>query len=141
MLCAVDASSCSRAALVHARALARVHGARLEALHVWERPHAFGPDPMEGVGGIDEHALFDDAAVEAERAIRTYLAGSLEGVSALHTAAGDPATEIAAFAASGHFDVIVLGTHGKTGLLRWISGSVAASLLSIAPCPVLVVRE
>ena len=53
---------------------------------------------------------------------------------------GDPATEIARFAADANIDLIVMGTHGRTGLERMLLGSVAEQTLRSAPCSVLVVK-
>ena len=49
---------------------------------------------------------------------------------------GDPATEIVRVAADHSADVIVMGTHGRTGLSRLLLGSVAEAVLRKAPCPV-----
>lgn len=52
---------------------------------------------------------------------------------------GDPAREIAAEAAAWGADLVVVGTHGRTGAARFLLGSVAESVLRLAPCNVLVV--
>jgi hypothetical protein len=52
---------------------------------------------------------------------------------------GDPAAEILSAAAAWQADLIVMGTHGRAGLERWILGSVAQAVLRNAPCPVLTV--
>jgi nucleotide-binding universal stress UspA family protein len=54
---------------------------------------------------------------------------------------GDPAGELIASAAASRADVIVIGTHGRTGLARVVLGSVARKVLTHAPCSVLVVRD
>ena len=53
--------------------------------------------------------------------------------------AGNPADEIVRYAAGHEIDVVVLGTHGRTGVSRLLLGSVAERVLCTAPCPVLVV--
>jgi nucleotide-binding universal stress UspA family protein len=53
---------------------------------------------------------------------------------------GDPATEITRFAADAGIDVIVIGTHGRTGPDRLALGSVAEKVMREAPCSVLVVK-
>jgi nucleotide-binding universal stress UspA family protein len=53
---------------------------------------------------------------------------------------GDPATEIIRYAADACIDVIVIGTHGRTGADRQTMGSVAEKVMSEAPCSVLVVK-
>jgi nucleotide-binding universal stress UspA family protein len=54
---------------------------------------------------------------------------------------GDPAGEIVRIAADEHAEMIVLGTHGRTGMTRLLMGSVAEAIVRRAPCPVLVYRE
>lgn len=53
---------------------------------------------------------------------------------------GDPASEIARYAADAAIDVIVIGTHGRTGVDRLVMGSVAEKVMREAPCSVLVVK-
>jgi nucleotide-binding universal stress UspA family protein len=53
---------------------------------------------------------------------------------------GDPATEILRLAGETKCDLIVMGTHGRTGLTRLVLGSVAEEVLRQAPCPVLAVK-
>lgn len=53
---------------------------------------------------------------------------------------GVPAEQIAHLAKSRHADVIVMGTHGRTGLTRAFLGSVATRVVTIAACPVLTVH-
>ena len=54
---------------------------------------------------------------------------------------GDPIQEILHVAVSGDFDLIVMGTHGRVGLNRFLLGSVAEQVIRRAPCPVFVIRE
>ncbi len=53
---------------------------------------------------------------------------------------GDPATEIIRLAQEGKCDLIVMGTHGRTGVARLLMGSVAEQVVRKAPCPVLTVK-
>lgn len=59
----------------------------------------------------------------------------------VHTLTGDPADQIVAEAARVDADVIVLATHGRTGLKRLLLGSVAEKVVRLAGCPVYVLRE
>ena len=54
---------------------------------------------------------------------------------------GNPYVEIVRMAEEENVDLIVLGTHGRSGLKHFLIGSVAEKVLRKAPCPVLVVRE
>lgn len=58
-----------------------------------------------------------------------------------HVFIGDPGQEIAAFAERLHADLIVLPSHGRTGIRRLLIGSVAERVIRLAPCPVLVMRH
>jgi hypothetical protein len=58
-----------------------------------------------------------------------------------HVAAGKATVEIVQLATDLHADVIMLGTHGRTGIQRLVVGSIAESVVRTAPCPVLVLRE
>ena len=60
--------------------------------------------------------------------------------SAIQAPDGDPAREIAAYAADAGIDVIVIGTHGRTGVDRLVMGSVDERVMREAPCSVLVVK-
>lgn len=79
---------------------------------------------------------------------RTYWRGQLEQVrpgnpkiAVSHVLLeGDPAAEIARYAADAGIDVIVIGTHGRTGVDRLVMGSVAERVMREAPCSVLVVK-
>ena len=53
---------------------------------------------------------------------------------------GDPAAAVVRVAAHDRHDLIVMGTHGRTGVTRWLMGSVAENVLRHAHCPVLIVR-
>jgi nucleotide-binding universal stress UspA family protein len=53
---------------------------------------------------------------------------------------GYPAEEIAALAQQRGVELIVMGTHGRTGMRKVLLGSVAERVIAIAPCPVLTVR-
>jgi nucleotide-binding universal stress UspA family protein len=53
---------------------------------------------------------------------------------------GEPAHVIAKVAAEGKYDLIVMGTHGRTGLSHMMVGSVAEKVVRLAPCPVLTYR-
>ncbi len=59
---------------------------------------------------------------------------------AVYVATGHPAERIVALADSIDADIIVMGTHGRTGLKRWVLGSVAEEVVRRAPCGVFVIR-
>jgi len=113
--------------------LARDYGARLILLHVAEPPPAvYG----EGVvlPGIDELR-----ASEQEELDRLAVPPDLANVER-RLEDGSAIEEIIRVARETHADLIVLGTHGRTGLGRLLMGSVAEQVMRRAPCPVLTVK-
>ncbi len=103
--------------------------------------------PALGMGdGYVSPKLYD----EMERSMRAHAQKQLDKLMAKAKAAkvrvrgllleGTPADRIVRAARSYHADVIVIGTHGRTGLARVFLGSVAERVVGTAPCPVLTVR-
>ena len=134
ILFSTDFSHASDAALPHAEALAREKRARLLIVHVEEPPAAYGGGELYyGIAEPDSARI--RAMLEAVKPADPQVA--FEHRSAL----GDPATEICRIAADEGAEMIILGTHGRTGLFRLLMGSVAESILRRAPCPVLVYRD
>ena len=136
ILVAYDFSDTSRNALAYGKNLAQAFGSRLHVLHVADvistSAAQFYP---EGPGDPEAKA-----AELAMNQLRTVLA---EGPADSHPAvrvAPDPALEIVEYANDIHADLIVIGTHGHTGMSRFLMGSVAEHVVRSAPCPVLVVR-
>ena len=138
ILCAIDFSDPSREALRAAAELARTSQATLVLVHVWQAP-LWTTDY-----GIQ---LPSDALLEARRAEETNLASwraeaEQLGASAVTTrlARGVPWDEIIGAARDDKaIDLIVLGTHGRTGVRRALIGSVAERVVRHAPCTVMVV--
>jgi nucleotide-binding universal stress UspA family protein len=139
----VDFSAASRRALDLAWELARRLDARVEVLHVWEPPVVLAADLA--VSGRDDLArtLQEQAMHEAARELEAFMShlpasprasGRLEG-------GGRAAQAILQAAADGGFDLIVMGTHGRTGLARLLMGSVAERVVRESRCPVLTVSE
>lgn len=125
-----DFSRCSDTAFSVACSLAQQHNAHLVLLHV-AGPVTSGP------------SLVPDAT-EAQQAIATKLnalrAANPNAAISRQIRHGAPAEEIVRLARECKADVIVLGTHGRTGLARLLAGSVAEEVMRTAPCPVLAVR-
>ncbi len=130
-----DLSAHSRYAFRLARLLARDHGARLVVLFV----HS-SPDPMVSYGPALERLQPPEDRARLERALRRFRARD-SGVAVEHRLAeGEPAEEILRVAQKVGCDLIVMGTHGRTGLGRLLMGSVAEQVVRRAPCPVLTVK-
>jgi nucleotide-binding universal stress UspA family protein len=130
-----DFSACSGYAAAVAADLARLHDAQVIVLHVVE---SLGPENVtcgEAVSQPQPESYRRRLEEELRRMV------PLAGVRAEYLLAeGDPAVEIQRVAQLRRCDLVVMGTHGRTGLERLLMGSVAEHLVRRAPCPVLVVR-
>ncbi len=115
-------------------ALARDYGARLVVAHVMSLRMYNSPEmgPL-----IPEPAVIEDELRERLRSVRP----SDPAVVLEHRLCrGDAATEIIALAQDVKSELIVMGTHGRTGVGRLLLGSVAEAVLRRAPCPVLTLK-
>ena len=135
ILVPVDFSECSRKALHYATALAKPCQAEIFLLHVLEMP----PVPVQAL----EIAFMEDTPKEsAANELSEWQAqvGFPTFVKTL-VCSGSAYAEIVRTAEENNMDLIVIGSHGRTGLARLILGSTAERVVRHAPCPVLVVRE
>jgi nucleotide-binding universal stress UspA family protein len=128
-----DGSEASRAAADHAIDLAAAHGATLRLLYVVDTGTLAADD--YGTVLLDSLEQSGQAALDdlAERAA----AAGVECDSAIET--GTPHREILADAEASGADLVVMGTHGRTGLDRFLLGSVSGRVVRSADVPVLVV--
>jgi nucleotide-binding universal stress UspA family protein len=137
ILCPTDFSAPSEHAFRVACALARDYGATVLALHVLERP-------LMTYSGVMGAPPAEPPSAEQRRAAREHLdrvAAKDPRVSVEHLLEeGDPATAILQIAEERRCDLVVMGSHGRTGLARLLMGSVAEKVLRNAPCPVLTVK-
>lgn len=140
VLYATDFSPASRPALALAMRLARHDGARLLVVHVLTPPSPFaangGPAPSS----------YLELLHRTRRAARHELAAWLARVRGAGLRAqarrveGNPSEQIVRLAGRWHADLIVIGTHGRTGVRRFMMGSVAERVVQRSPRPVLTVR-
>jgi len=137
----LDGSPLAEAALPHAAALARATGATLSLLRVVPAPVEIVPAP--GFAALVETREIEaKARHEAEAYLQT-VADRLrsEGVSVQTEAVvGDPADTIAGMGGDSRAGLVVMATHGRTGLVGALAGSVTLGVLSRARLPVLAVR-
>jgi nucleotide-binding universal stress UspA family protein len=127
-----DFSEQSAAAFGLACALARDYNARLILLHVAAPPlvaYGEGVFPL-GIEDVRDEAIQKLARLEPGAGFRTER----------RVEEGDAVGGILHVAAETHADLIVLGTHGRTGLARLLMGSVAEQVVRKAPCPVMTVK-
>ena len=142
ILVPVDFSPYSEFALRYATALASRLGASVELLHVVEDPIATGAWGSE-ISIPDVSELRKNLIAEAERRLERYCAVA-EGprVPVVTTVRmGQPAHTITEYAQAGGADLIVMGTHGRSGLAHLVMGSVAERVVRHALCPVLTLHE
>lgn len=133
ILHATDFSAQSKAAFEVACALARDHQAVLVVVHVNRPTQIFAPD-----------GIAVSVPVEDPLELRAQLADVRPADKRVnvehHLLDGEPAEQILKAAQIQHADLIVMGTHGTTGLARLLMGSVAETVLRKAMCPVLTVK-
>jgi nucleotide-binding universal stress UspA family protein len=141
ILCPLDFSPFSRHALAQGVALAREFGAEISALHVFALSPVVQTVPAGGYMGIDPLSLSASrrAALTAELREFTYEVDAGGVVMHAGVDEGDPVDVIVKAAADWPADLIVMGTHGRTGLGRLLLGSVTERVLRRATCPVLTV--
>jgi nucleotide-binding universal stress UspA family protein len=136
ILVPLDTSELAEQALPHAAELARRFEGELELVTVVQGSRE------EALEGHDPQSDWDPRALEAQEYIEG-VAGRLsqEGLSVQTTIRwGDVAEEIMAHSAESDCDLIVMCTHGRSGLGRWVYGSIADRTLRYARVPVLLVR-
>ena len=140
ILCPIDFSPGAREAMRVAVELAREAGASLVLAHVWDRQPWLnnGPDYNVAPGVLQD--VIDSAEAElASWKISARELGAKEVATRFLT--GAPWDQIVSAARDDRaIDLIVMGTHGRTGLSHVLLGSVAEKVVRHAPCAVLVVR-
>ena len=142
ILVPIDFSPASDAALQYARALADKFGSSLQLLHVIEEPtvssdfvaDGFAP----GTDGIRE-ALLAQARASLSRLVNA--TDRAHGLVRVDVVMGAPASAIVDYARATGAHLIVMGTHGRTGLAHLLMGSVAEHVVRTAPCAVLTARQ
>jgi len=139
ILVPTDFSKHSTEAVSAAADLSRRYEASVTLAYVFEPVTYALPEGhvMQSPPQLEEmRSAFEQRLVQATSEARA--AGALDVQSKLLT--GPVANEIADFAQQGQFDLIVMGTHGRTGLRHLVLGSVAERVVRTAPCAVLTVR-
>jgi nucleotide-binding universal stress UspA family protein len=125
VLYATDFSSYSTQAYFHAVALAEQHRASLTIVFVY----------TPGIEGAEWFTR------EEWRQQLEQIRPTNPGIAVHHVfLEGDPADELVRYSKDAHIDLIVLGTHGRTGVERLLMGSVAEKVMREACCSVLVVK-
>ncbi|MGE5180985.1 MAG: universal stress protein [Acidobacteriota bacterium] len=140
IIAGVDLSTPSDQALERAAALAQLHGAKLVIVHAQTDDvpiEHVGNEMLEQLGRVSEAMRVEEARQLAERQDRFVE----RGIACEIVGRAGPAGEVVAqVAKERESELIVIGTHGRTGISRFLLGSVATAILRHAPCDVLVCR-
>jgi len=137
VLFATDFSATSDAALPYATAICRRFGSTLHVVHVLSDASV-----LMMTGGVDYVSMgtiYEDAHNEAKEKLDAVAAHCGEIPHRTYVRHGQVWSNLAAIVEQNDVDLIVVGTHGRTGLGKLLLGSVAEDILRHAPCPVLTV--
>jgi nucleotide-binding universal stress UspA family protein len=134
ILVPTDFSDTSDAALDYARALAKRFGASLHLVHVLDDPtltEGLVAEAYVTEAPSNRTAMLEDA--------RSHLRDRAAGCTTIEAIFGDTPATIVDYACQSRADLIVMGTHGRTGLAHLLLGSIAERVVRMAPCAVLTV--
>lgn len=139
ILIPTDLSEYARHVLPYAVEFARAYDAKIILAHVVDA-HWVGPVASAEFPGMVEDQIerSKEAAADAMQAMCAEL-GDAEVES--QVLIGSPHVEIVRYARSEEVDLIILATHGRTGLAHALIGSVAEKVVQMAPCPVLTIKH
>ena len=139
ILVPVDFSTGSRACIEYATAMAETLHSNVTLFHVFERADLMAtivPGADRDADNTTDRALAQ-RSLEGLRAETPSRAGVSVSVVIVH---GSPAEEIVSFSHDKAFDMVVIGTHGRTGFSHVLMGSVAEAVVRRASCPVLTLH-
>jgi nucleotide-binding universal stress UspA family protein len=140
ILVPVDFSADAHRAILTATDLARRYDGALTLLHVFQPMTLLVPDGYIFFTPSQMAEVISNCSELLSRLQAEALAAGAPRV-ATEQLQGVAAAEISAYASQHDFDLIVMGTHGRTGIAHAVLGSVAERVVRAAPCPVLTVRE
>ena len=139
ILVPIDFSDHAQQALTYAKEIATSYNARLQLLHVVEQTilPPFYPSEKTSI-----YNIFPDIKLKSIEAMQLMLKKTKgnEVEADIHVIEGHAAKDIANFAESHDIDLIVIPTHGLTGIKHLLLGSVAEKVVRVAPCPVFTVK-
>ncbi|MBM3148713.1 MAG: universal stress protein, partial [Chloroflexi bacterium] len=139
ILVPLDGSDTGQAALGHVELVARETNAAVHLIQVISPPGAMETSAFGSAEWDNFLKVMQDAAND-------YLGGIIDSLKAggitakHHIVVGNPANEVIKFAEKGKVDLIAMSTHGRTGIARWVIGSVADKVLHGARKPMWLVR-
>lgn len=138
ILVPVDYSESGDAAMAYAVSLAREYGAELHLVHVYEQPFAYVD---AGFSGTPMPTEIPPADLKEEEARLDRVTPAKDVKFRRKFIVGAPADDLVDYAKENAIDLVVMGTHGRTGLTRLLMGSVAEGVVRRSPCPVLTIKQ
>lgn len=142
ILVPVDFSPPSWQALEDATALAKMFGAEVDLLHVWDLPSLVHPAEV-APGSSLSPSVIEAISGRAQQQLEAFVSHArMKGhvIRNARAVGGEPYRSIVETADEGRYDLVVVGTHGRKALSRVFLGSVAERIVRHAPCRVLVAR-
>jgi nucleotide-binding universal stress UspA family protein len=136
VLAPIDFSNASEVAVQHAKEIALTYGAEVDLLHVVQEPvypSAYGYE----AAAFPTAEVIDNVEAQLGEMAREQI--GYEHVM-IEARTGDPGGQILDYTAENEIDLIVIATHGRTGLNRMLLGSVAERVLRRSPVPVFIVK-
>jgi len=142
ILVPTDFSEHSERAAAYALELAkRFDGVEVHCLHVSDIPADLLATSAYYMTGPSEHFI-DQVREESQKNLDAFIAKNLPDVPVVKAfVEGRPFVEIVRYARDNKIELMVIATHGRTGLKHALFGSVAEKVIRKAPCPVLVVKR
>lgn len=137
IVCAIDFSDSSDRALEHALGMAQRFGGKVVAVHAWQLPVYAVPDGVAVFGPEVVAEITDGLQKQLSKTLEKFRRPgvTLEG----KLVAGSPVESVLEAAKELDAEMVVIGTHGRTGVARLVIGSVAERLVRLATIPVVVV--
>jgi nucleotide-binding universal stress UspA family protein len=137
ILLTTDLSEFSLAAMDHASTFGLLYASEVSILYVAEPAGHLGTKGAEGTEPATQRAI-----EEATRVLAKFVEKNVNPDTRLQQVVriGNPASEICKFAAQNHVDLVVMATHGRTGLKHVLLGSVAEKVVRMSAAPVLTVK-
>jgi nucleotide-binding universal stress UspA family protein len=133
ILCPVDFSTLGKAAVQTATSLARDRGAKLLIVHVQEPFYEYG-------NGEFYYGLVDPDRAELEKMLNAIVPSDPAVAYEHRLIVGNPSEAVLELADQEQVEMIVIATHGRTGVSRLLMGSVAEAIVRKAKCPVLTIK-
>ncbi len=142
ILCPTDFSELSVHAVKYGRELAEAFDAQIHCVHIIDEAmqywNAMGPEGAPIVPAVEDLTKYADTHLQ--RFVDENLMG-LKFAAIAKIVSGSPHHEIVQYAFENSIDLIIIATHGRSGLVHALLGSTAEKVVRSAKCPVLTVRE